>query len=106
MVDAGTDLLSVEELLSGHRAAKIAAWQLQAKRYGETRLAEGLVIGHSDISQARIILDPKLISEHGEWGLITVDKDAEEEYGSFLEWLEHSVVDYRILAREHFLPDP
>jgi cell wall assembly regulator SMI1 len=105
MIDGGTDLLSIEDLLTGPRASKIAAWQSQARRYGETRLAEGLVIGHSNISQARIILDPKQVDEHGEWALIAVDKDNEDEYASFLAWLEQSVRDYQLLAEEGMPPE-
>ena len=100
MVDASTDLLEIDELVSGDRAARIAAWQEQERRYGELRFADGLVIGHSTIGQARIILDPSEVDDDGEWAVIAVDKDSEENYRSFLEWLEQSAVDYRELADE------
>ena len=98
MVDAETDLLSVEEMLGGTRAAKIKDWQLEAGKWGDQVAANGLVIGHSDISQSRILLDPSTTSADGEWRLLERYKDEEVEYGSFLDWLEQSVSDYEEIA--------
>lgn len=99
MVDAETDLLSIEEMLTGSRAAKIKTWQQQAEKWGDIVAARGLVIGHSNISQSRIILDPTTINLDGEWRLIEIYKDEELEYESFLEWLEQSAEDYRELSK-------
>jgi hypothetical protein len=100
MVDGDTDLLSVNELLAGPRAAKIRAWQKQMLKGGEELPGRGFIIGYSDISQSRIILDPSQISSDGEWRLVQWDKDGESHYDSFIEWLEQSSVDYRELAQE------
>jgi hypothetical protein len=102
MVDAETDLLSIEEMLTGPRAEKIKEWQQQAKKWGNELAASGLVIGHSNISQSRIILDPDNIdiNSAGEWELIESYKDEEERYESFIVWLEKSVEDYRKIAEE------
>jgi cell wall assembly regulator SMI1 len=105
MVDGTTDLLSLRDLLHGPRAAKIAAWQEKVRQYGETRFADGLVIGHSLVGQQRIILDPRQVNDEGEWTLIALDKDSQDDYESFVVWLEQSVVDYQELAREGAVPD-
>ena len=94
MVDAETDLLSVEELLAGPLAAKIKAWQDQAAEWGDTVASNGFVIGYSNISQSRIILDPAAVSADGEWQLLEHYKDEVVAYDSFLHWLEQSVEDY------------
>jgi hypothetical protein len=98
MVDAETDLLSIEEMLGGRRAEKIRQWQQDAAKWGDEIGGQGLVIGFSDVSQSRIILDPRRINEDDEWRLFENYKDEEQEYDSFLEWLEQSVEDYQDLA--------
>jgi cell wall assembly regulator SMI1 len=98
MVDAETDLLSIEEMLGGPRADRIREWQQNAAKWGDEVGGHGLVIGFSDISQSRIILDPRGVSADGEWKLYENYKDEEQEYDSFLEWLEQSVDDYQDLA--------
>jgi hypothetical protein len=98
MVDGETDLLSTEELLGGPRAERVRAWQQSAAKWGDEVGSLGLVIGFSDISQSRIILDPRNISDGDEWRLFENYKDEEQEYESFLDWLEQSVDDYQELA--------
>lgn len=103
MVDGETDLLSTDEMLSGRRAEKIREWQGNAAKWGDEIGGKGLVIGFSDISQSRIILDPRKVSEDNEWPLYENYKDEELQYDSFLDWLEQSVDDYLELAMN---PDP
>lgn len=98
MVDALTDLLSVEEMSSGERAASIQEWQQQAGKWGDEVAAHGLVIGHSQISQSRILLDPSTTRHDGEWRVLERYKDEEVPYDSFLDWLEQSVSDYDVIA--------
>jgi hypothetical protein len=97
-VDGETDLLSTDEILEGRRAERIRAWQQDAAKWGDEVGGHGLVIGFSDISQSRIILDPRNVGEGDEWPLYENYKDEEQEYSSFLEWLEQSVDDYQELA--------
>jgi len=98
MVDGETDLLSVEEMLGGRRADRIRDWQRNAAKWGDEVGGHGFVIGFSDISQSRIILDPRRVGANNEWRLFENYKDEEEEYDSFLDWLEQSVDDYQELA--------
>lgn len=98
MVDAETDLLPVEEMLDGPRAANIKDWQQQAAKWNDEIAAKGLVIGHSDISPSRILLDSSTITEDGEWRLLERYKDEQVEYGSFVDWLEQSMSDYEDIA--------
>lgn len=98
MVDAETDLLSIDEMIGGRRAERIVAWQQDAAKWGDEVGGRGLVIGFSDISASRILLDPRRVAEDGEWGVLENYKDEDQEYDSFLEWLEQSVDDYQDLA--------
>jgi hypothetical protein len=103
MVDGETDLLSTDEMLGGRRADRIREWQQNAAKWGDEVGGHGLVIGFSDISQSRVILDPRKVAPDDEWRLFENYKDEEQEYDSFLEWLEQSVDDYLELAMN---PDP
>ncbi len=98
MVDAETDLLSIDEMLGGPRAVKVKTWQQQAEKWDDKVAAKGVVIGHSNISQSRIILDPTATNSEGEWRLIERYKDEEEVYESFLVWLERSAADYKAIV--------
>lgn len=97
-VDGETDLLSIEEMLGGRRADRIREWQKDALKWGDEVGGHGLVIGFSDVSQSRIMLDPRRVGDGNEWRLYENYKDEEQEYESFLEWLEQSVDDYQELA--------
>jgi len=100
MVDGVTDLLSLEEMMGGPRADAIRKWQEAAAKWDDETGANGLIIGFSDVSQSRIILDPFDVQTDGEWALIENYKDEDQRYASFIEWLEHSVSDYRAIAAD------
>lgn len=98
MVDGVTDLLPVEDLLDGPKAAKIVKWQQACAKSGDLVAANGLVIGWADINPTRLLLDPSAIGDDGEWRMLEHYKDDESDYPSFIEWLEQSVADYDALA--------
>ncbi|HEU5136390.1 MAG TPA: SMI1/KNR4 family protein [Steroidobacteraceae bacterium] len=98
MVDAVTDLMPVEDMLSGPRADDIRKWQQDALKWGDEVCGKGLVIGYSDISQSRIILHPLRRNDDGEWRLYETYKDEETEYDSFIAWLEYCVDHYLKMA--------
>lgn len=98
MVDGGCDLLSVEQMLAGATADKIQRWQASMLKSGEPSLAAGLVIGFSAISQKRIILDPSVTRDDGEYRLIQWDSDEFIEYESFVGWLEASAQEFEEVA--------
>ena len=100
MVDGATDLLSVQEMLEGPRQRKIKKWQEQARRTGDSVAANSLVIGSSDITPTRLLLDPESMDSEGEWRVVQHHKAEEYDYPSFLDWLEESAEDFRQLARE------
>lgn len=99
MIDGGLDLLPVRDLLGGTRHQNIKNWQQQMMAVGEDVAARSLVIGISDITPTKYLLDPEVINEDGEWRLVQHHKIEEAEFPTFLEWLEESVDEYRKLAR-------
>ena len=98
MVDAETDLLTIEEMLAGGRADKIRQWQMNAAN-GPMKLAvmdwsSGfLILVRQGLSS--ILAGP---SNDREWRLFENYKDEEQEFDSFIDWLEQSVADYQELA--------
>jgi len=97
MVNGAMDLLSVAELMGGARHARIDKWQKQMLASGDTVAANALVIGASDITPTRLLLDPDTLTEGGEWLLIRYHKGPEDQYPSFLDWLEESARGFREL---------
>lgn len=101
MIGGAVDLLSVEEMLGGPRAELAHEWQQQAVEDDyEPVTVRSLVIGLGEITAARMLLDPETVGPDGEWALVWYDKSVEEEYSSFLEWLEASVAIFRDMV-EH-----
>lgn len=99
MIDGGIDLFAVEDLLGGPQLKKIQTWQQQMLAAGDDVAARSLVIGVSDIAPTKYLLDPAVVTDDGEWRLVQHHKVEEDEFPSFLEWLEESVDEYRELAR-------
>jgi hypothetical protein len=112
MFSGAVDLLCVEDMLGGPRAEQIrtwrareaSEWQRVAREDPSSRgfaartaavAARALVIGVSDITRTRILLDPETISMDGEWASVTYDGGLESEYRSFLERLEASNAYFR-----------
>jgi hypothetical protein len=97
MVNGAMDLLSVAELLGGPRHDKIVRWQKQMLTSGDTVAANSLVIGASDITPTKLLLDPDTLTEGGEWLMVHYHKGPEDRYLSFLDWLEGSAQGFREL---------
>jgi hypothetical protein len=100
MVDGAMDLLSVREMLEGPREASIRKWKRQALEAGDFIAANSLVIGVSEITPTKLLLDPQRVDAKGEWAVVQHHKVEEYTYTSFLVWLEESVDEFRELLRE------
>ena len=99
MVDGAMDLLSIEEMSEGPRKESIIKWKRKAKESGDIVAFRSLVIGLSEITPTKLLLDPEVVDEDGEWRIVQHHKDEECEYPSFLIWLEESVHEFRELQR-------
>jgi len=97
MINGALDLLSVGEILAGPRHDKVAKWQQEMLRHGDTVVGNALVIAASDITPTKLLLDPDTLTDGGEWLLIRDHKGPEEAYPSFLDWLEKSAQGFREL---------
>lgn len=100
MAFGGVDLLSVEEMLSGSRADRVAKWQPEAAAAGDAVAARSLVIGFSEATSIKLLLDLDRTDENGEWEMVGHDGGAEWTLQSFIDWLEKSAIDFRELAQE------
>jgi hypothetical protein len=65
---------------------------------GDVVAGRSLVIGMSDITATKYLLDPEVTDTDGEWQLVQHHHEEEATCPSFLVWLEESVVEYRALA--------
>jgi len=99
MINGVSDLLSVQEMLTGPTAAKIREWQTFMAQEGEAALAEGLVVGFGTIAPVRIVLDFSHIDDANECKLIHSDKIDYFEYDSFIQWLEDTIIEYEEILR-------
>jgi cell wall assembly regulator SMI1 len=104
-VSGATDLLSVEEMLDGPRAERVREWRQLAQKLAQKYagdeaevVARALVIGVSDVTPTRVLLDPETIDANGEWRLVEYYYGVEQVYPSFLSWLEATVEEFRQLA--------
>jgi cell wall assembly regulator SMI1 len=100
MASGAIDLLTVREMLSGPREASIHKWQSQARAVGDSLAADSLVIGYSEISSTKFLLDPTRIDAEGEWTVVGYDKMEEWTCPSFLTWLEESAREFQELFEE------
>jgi hypothetical protein len=99
MIEGDVRLLSVEAQLGGRDRERVVEWQSRMRVTGDLQAARSLVIGVSDVTETRYLLDPELEGDDGEWRLIQHHNGAEAELESFVMWLEESVVEFNELAR-------
>lgn len=100
MINGSTDLLSVDEILYGPIAESCREWQMESRQWGDVVAARSLVIGVSNYTPTKILLDPERSDTKGEWSFIQHHKDEEVIYTNFLAWLEESIDGYEELIRE------
>ena len=100
MVDGAMDLLSIDEMLGGQREEDIEEWQRQEREAGDTVAADSIVIGLSEVTPTKLLLDPGRINSLGEWSVIQHHKGEEADYPSFLIWLEESIDEFGELIDE------
>jgi hypothetical protein len=99
-VDGATDLLSTEEMLTGPRAASIREWKRKELDAGGLVGSNSLVIGMSNITPTKLLLDPERTGANGEWAVVQYHHEEEGDYPSFLIWLEDSIIEFQELLRE------
>jgi hypothetical protein len=99
MVSGTMDLLSLEEMMGGSRHAEIRRWQLLQMEAGDLVGSNALVIGWADLNLTKLLLDPETMDENGEWIAIRYYYGPEQQYPSFLSWLEESTRDNRELLK-------
>jgi hypothetical protein len=100
MASGAIDLLTVEDMLEGASSGLIKNWELGDDYKGETEAVECLVIGLSEVSSIKFLLDPSRLDEVGEWAMIGYDGGEDWVVSSFLIWLEESVNEFRELAED------
>lgn len=100
MASGAIDLLPVKEMLQGPREARIREWQTQASAVGDSVAAESLVIGYSEFTSTKLLLDPARADAEGEWTVVGHDKAEEWTCPSFLQWLDESAIEFRELFEE------
>ena len=105
MAFGAVDLLSIAEMRESDRAHKIRAWQVSAGMLGDSIAANSLVIGFAEASSIKILLNPEVVDETGEWELLGHDNGIDWSFPSFLAWLEASVHDFNELTREEIEGD-
>jgi hypothetical protein len=105
MAAGDIDLLSVGEMLRGPRAEKIRKWQADAAKAGNHVAAEGLVIGFGEATSIKLLLNPNITDDDGEWQMVGDDNGPEWVKPSFLDWLEGTVEEFRELAQEEIEGD-
>lgn len=102
-VDGAMDLLSTEEIIKGPRHKIIQAWQAQLKKIGDFVAANSIVIGLSEVTATKLLLDPNRTNPQGEWTVVQHHNYEENNYPSFLVWLESSIDEFRQLIEEENL---
>jgi SMI1 / KNR4 family (SUKH-1) len=98
MIDGGVDLFPAQELIGGARFEAVHEWQRSALARGDAVVGRCLVVGGSNVTSTKYLLDPDTQDSTGEWSFIQYHNGVEAEMSSFLQWLEESVDEYRELA--------
>ncbi len=99
MIDGGTHLLALGDLLKGPIHEEVVAWQQDMRSAGDLVAARSLVIGISEITATKYLLDPERADGYGEWPLIQHHDGEEADLPSFIDWLEESNDEYLELAQ-------
>lgn len=99
MVDGAMDLISVPEMLEGPTAERLRQWRQQTLKAGDEDAANSLVIGYSQVTPTRLLLDPNQVEEE-EWAVVQYHHGEEGVYPSFLAWLEESIDEFKELLSE------
>ncbi len=105
MASGDMNLLSTSQMAESPYAGKIQKFHADCKKYKDPVGVRGLVIGYSDTTPTRLLLDPERIDAAGEWTLVVHHLGEEETSESFLAWLEASVEEFNDLAEEEFDDD-
>jgi hypothetical protein len=91
--------------LGGPRAEKISEWKANARKAGNSLAAESLVIGSGHASPIKLLLNPNVVDDAGEWQMVGDDKGPEWTQPSFLVWIQGTVDEFRELARQEIEGD-
>jgi hypothetical protein len=100
MVDGAMDLLSIGEMLEGAREKKISEWQQKALVEGDLVAAKSLVIGVAEVTPTKLLLNPEIVDDQGEWIIVQHHIVEECTYPNFLVWLEESIEEFKELIKQ------
>lgn len=98
MVDGGVDLLTAADMVDGETFRLIQEWQERAGNLGDDVALRCLVIGTSNVTPTKYLLDPDIVDKSGEWQFVQHHDGVEAVVSSFLAWLEQAVGEYLELA--------
>ena len=79
---------------------KIRKWQTKALTEGDLAAAKGLVIGVAEATPTKLLLNPEIRDDQGEWTVVQHHNVEEGTYPSFLAWLEESVDEFNELIKQ------
>jgi hypothetical protein len=100
MASGDLDLLSTAQMAEAPYAGRIKKFHADCEKYNDKVGARSLVIGYSETTPKRLLLDPERVDGAGEWTLVVHHHGEEETSESFLVWLEDSVEEFNELAEE------
>ena len=98
MASGDMDLLSTTQMFEPPYSTRIQKFHADCGKYNDQVGVRSLVIGYSDTTPTRLLLDPERIDAAGEWTLVVHHHGEEETSESFLDWLEASVEEFTELA--------
>lgn len=98
MATGDMDLLSTKQMSVPPYSVRIKKFHADCEKYKDAVGVRSLVIGYSETTPTRVLLDPERINAEGEWTLVVHHHGEEETFESFFEWLEASVEEFNELA--------
>jgi cell wall assembly regulator SMI1 len=100
VIDGSQSFFSIDQLLAWRSRKDPSGWIDIAKQYGDEFVESCLVIGASDDSPDKYLLNPNVIDENSEWQFIEFFKDGHEVYESFLDYLVSTKEQFYESAKE------
>lgn len=88
VIDGSQDFFSINEILDWRKRKDPSGWIAIATEAGDGVVGDCLVIGASDDSPDKYLLNPEKVSGEGEWEFIEYSKEGGEYFPSFLDFLQ------------------
>jgi cell wall assembly regulator SMI1 len=100
MIDAAVDLYSCRKLLEIMDDENTKMWQQTAIDEGDEFIETSIIIGGSDFSASKYLLDTSSKNESGEFTVIEYEGGIEKKYENFLHFLQDSLVEFKQFSDE------